>query len=88
MQRLIVHLSLLNRDQSGEHRKSCGHYLKLAECFEQRQASTKIMIMIDLLRQIKSRPGNEKTIVFSTFTSMLTIIEPFLQKERIEFVRC
>ncbi|KAE9408501.1 hypothetical protein BT96DRAFT_914058 [Gymnopus androsaceus JB14] len=52
-----------------------------------RSSSTKITFMLDLLHEIKARPGNEKTIVFSTFTSMLNIIEHFMQENGIKFVR-
>jgi SNF2 family DNA or RNA helicase len=58
--------------------------------------------MLELLDEIKSRSdtvtdedGNElkkkrreKTIIFSQFTSMLDLMEPFLQEEGIDYVRC
>jgi SNF2 family DNA or RNA helicase len=56
--------------------------------------SAKIRKIIELLEKIESRedetgePTNEKTIVFSQFTSMLDIIEIFLKAKRIKFARC
>ncbi|KAJ4480026.1 P-loop containing nucleoside triphosphate hydrolase protein, partial [Lentinula aciculospora] len=42
---------------------------------------------LDILREIKARPGNEKTIIFSQFTSMLDLLEPFLKGQNIHFSR-
>ena len=50
--------------------------------------SSKTRMIIKILRDIEERGEGEKTIIFSQFTSMLDIIEPFLRKERIKFVRC
>ncbi|KAF7295554.1 hypothetical protein MIND_01095400 [Mycena indigotica] len=51
-------------------------------------ASAKIRMMVKLLRKIEGRgDGDEKTIVFSQFTSMLDLLEPFLRKEGIRYVR-
>ena len=36
----------------------------------------------------EGEPTNEKTMVFSQFTSMLDIIQIFLKARSIEFVRC
>ena len=45
--------------------------------------------IIELLKEIDERShGEDKTIIFSQFTSMLDIIEPFLEAEGIEYVRC
>jgi SNF2 family DNA or RNA helicase len=47
-----------------------------------------------LLTEINSREDNErnltgeKTIVFSQFTTMLDLIQPFLKDAGISFVRC
>ncbi len=44
---------------------------------------------MELLGQIEERSaGEEKTIIFSQFTSMLDIIQPFLRDAGIKFVRC
>ncbi|KAJ4470714.1 P-loop containing nucleoside triphosphate hydrolase protein, partial [Lentinula edodes] len=42
---------------------------------------------LNILREIKARPGNEKTIIFSQFTSVLNLIEPFLKRQDIRFSR-
>ncbi|KAA1474425.1 hypothetical protein DENSPDRAFT_882790 [Dentipellis sp. KUC8613] len=55
--------------------------------------SAKTRKILELLEDISSRteedgePTNEKTIIFSQFTSMLDIIEQFLNHEGIKFVR-
>ncbi|OCH84032.1 hypothetical protein OBBRIDRAFT_799429 [Obba rivulosa] len=50
--------------------------------------STKIRKILELLDDIETRSeATEKTIIFSQFTSMLDIIEPFLRAEGIKFVR-
>ena len=41
-----------------------------------------------LLKEIEDRGEGEKTIIFSQFTSMLDIIEPFLKAQGIRYVRC
>ncbi|KII91444.1 hypothetical protein PLICRDRAFT_59326, partial [Plicaturopsis crispa FD-325 SS-3] len=52
------------------------------------RSSTKTNQILDILAQIKTRSdGTEKTIIFSEFTSMLNIIEPFLRVEGYRFVR-
>jgi len=47
--------------------------------------STKIRYLIDLLRREKA--DKKKVIVFSQFTSMLDLIEPFLMKENMSYAR-
>lgn len=52
------------------------------------QDSAKIRKIVELLREIDDRSdGTEKTIIFSQFTSMLDLIEPFLKAEGFRFVR-
>jgi SNF2 family DNA or RNA helicase len=36
----------------------------------------------------KESDGQEKTIIFSQFTSMLDLIEPFLESNGIKYTRC
>lgn len=48
-------------------------------------ASAKIRMLLKLLKEVKP---DEKTIVFSQFTSFLNIIEPFLKENGIRYVRC
>ena len=44
---------------------------------------------MEILKDIDKRSdGAEKTIIFSQFTSMLNLIEPFLDAEGIKHVRC
>lgn len=47
--------------------------------------SAKIRMLLKLLQDV---PGDEKTIVFSQFTSFLNLIEPFLRSNGIRYVRC
>lgn len=54
-----------------------------------RPTSAKIRMILKLLADIKERSkGEEKTIIFSQFTKMLDLIEPFLKDKGIEYVRC
>lgn len=48
-------------------------------------ASAKVKQLLKVLR--KEIAGGNKTIVFSNFTSMLDILQPFLDKEGMEYVR-
>ncbi|KZT22942.1 hypothetical protein NEOLEDRAFT_1157534 [Neolentinus lepideus HHB14362 ss-1] len=50
--------------------------------------SAKIRKIVELLHEIDERSeGQEKTIIFSQFTSMLDLIEPFLKAQNFQFVR-
>lgn len=48
--------------------------------------SAKIKALLRLLRDIAAR--NERSIVFSQFTSFLDLVEPFLRQEGVDYVRC
>lgn len=50
--------------------------------------SAKLRKIMEILDEIEDRGEGEKTIVFSQFTSMLDLIEPFLKKRGVRFVRC
>lgn len=50
--------------------------------------SSKTRKIMDILRDAEDRGEGEKTIIFSQFTSMLDLIEPFLRHGRVKFVRC
>lgn len=51
--------------------------------------SAKIKKILDILNTIDERSESvEKTIVFSQFTTMLDLIEPFLDARGIKHVRC
>lgn len=50
--------------------------------------SAKIRKLLEILKEIDERSGGqEKTIIFSQFTSMLDLIEPFLDAEGVKYVR-
>ncbi|PSR75765.1 hypothetical protein PHLCEN_2v8882 [Hermanssonia centrifuga] len=49
--------------------------------------SAKIRMILKLLQDIEDRGEGEKTIIFSQFTSMLDIVEPFLKSRHIKYVR-
>lgn len=52
-------------------------------------SSAKTRKLIELLEKIESdSEGEDKTIVFSQFTSFLDIVEKFLRKAGKKFVRC
>lgn len=56
---------------------------------EDRPSSAKIRMILKLLKEVDERSqGEEKTIIFSQFTKMLDLIEPFLKDEGIKYVRC
>jgi SNF2 family DNA or RNA helicase len=60
---------------------------KMAEL--ERPTSAKIRMMLKILRDIdENSSSEEKTIIFSQFTSMLDLIEPFLKEAGVKFVRC
>ena len=50
--------------------------------------SSKTRMIVKILRETEERGEGEKTIIFSQFTTMLDLIEPFLRFEKIKFVRC
>ncbi|KAL5520694.1 hypothetical protein ACEPAF_2696 [Sanghuangporus sanghuang] len=49
--------------------------------------SAKIRMILKILRRIHDNSTGEKTIIFSQFTSMLDLIQPFLQNRGYKFVR-
>lgn len=51
-------------------------------------SSAKIRKILELLHDTEERGEGEKTIVFSQFTSMLDLVEPFLKAGGIKYVRC
>ncbi|KAF9541344.1 hypothetical protein CPC08DRAFT_650606, partial [Agrocybe pediades] len=54
----------------------------------ERPSSAKIRMVLKLLQDIDERSDSqEKTIIFSQFTSMLDLIEPFLHEKGINYVR-
>ncbi|KAE9405481.1 hypothetical protein BT96DRAFT_915973 [Gymnopus androsaceus JB14] len=62
--------------------------IKSREQSRDRPASAKIRKLLDILLEVGARSdGTEKTIIFSQFTTMLDLIEPFLKENGIKFVR-
>ncbi|KAJ7150911.1 P-loop containing nucleoside triphosphate hydrolase protein [Mycena crocata] len=51
------------------------------------RASTKIRTIVKLLRKIATSNNQEKTVIFSQFTSMLDVIGPFVSAICLDFVR-
>lgn len=55
----------------------------------QQTGSTKIRKIMEILETIdKESNGEDKTIIFSQFTTMLDLIEPVLIQRGIRWVRC
>ncbi|KAJ3895967.1 SNF2 family N-terminal domain-containing protein [Lentinula edodes] len=80
-------LCSLPLDNSTSHKEACVRIIEIAKGFSRTKPSTKVTVMLKILHEIKARPGNEKTIIFSQYTSVLNLIEPFLHKEDISFSR-
>ncbi|KAJ3925431.1 MAG: P-loop containing nucleoside triphosphate hydrolase protein, partial [Lentinula lateritia] len=72
---------------STAQKEACARCIEMANRFSGTQPSTKITTVLRILQDIKARPDNEKTIIFSQFTSMLDLIEPFLQRQDIGYSR-
>lgn len=52
-------------------------------------SSAKVRMMLQLLHTIEHRSdGLDKTIIFTQFTSMMDLIEPFLKDAGFHYVRC
>jgi SNF2 family DNA or RNA helicase len=82
-----IRLTEENVSQGGG--KYCYDCAELAPSTSEEQDSAKIRMVLKLLGDIKARSNaEEKTIIFSQFTSMLDLIQPFLRKRGIRFVRC
>ncbi|KAH9968098.1 SNF2 family N-terminal domain-containing protein [Russula dissimulans] len=88
-----------NVSKDGEHCSDCVELTRKARRKSSAKDSNlppdsaKIRKLLDLLKEINSRkddegePTGEKTIVFSQFTTMLDLIQPFLKDAGISFVR-
>ncbi|ODO05828.1 hypothetical protein I350_04889 [Cryptococcus amylolentus CBS 6273] len=80
------------QDQTATH---CAGCIGLTERVSARDKSSnlppdsaKIRTLLKLLSEIDEKSGGqEKTIVFSQFTTFLNLVEPFLKKHKIAFVR-
>lgn len=92
---MLISLNRLSPRNAGEGKWSdhCTICIPLAEKAQlaerERPTSAKIRMILKLLEDIDERSKcREKTIIFSQFTSMLDLIEPFLKERGIRFVRC
>ncbi|KAF7311329.1 hypothetical protein MKEN_01034600 [Mycena kentingensis (nom. inval.)] len=65
------------------------HQAKMADPDDDDGAtSAKIRMVLKLLRQIDDKSdGEDKTIIFSQFTTMLDLLEPFLKQAGVRYVR-
>ncbi|KDR77106.1 hypothetical protein GALMADRAFT_66302 [Galerina marginata CBS 339.88] len=62
--------------------------IKAKRAEAERPSSAKIRMILKLLKEIDTRSNSEeKTIIFSQFTSMLDLIEPFLTEKGVKYVR-
>ena len=85
-----LHSDNTGADEWSTHCRDCVPLAKEANRAERdRPSSAKIRMILQLLKEIDERSENEeKTIIFSQFTSMLDLIQPFLNEKEIEYVRC
>jgi SNF2 family DNA or RNA helicase len=85
-----LHSDNAGADEWSTHCRGCVPLAKEAQRAERdRPSSAKIRKILQLLKEIDERSeGEEKTIIFSQFTSMLDLIEPFLNEKGIKYVRC
>jgi SNF2 family DNA or RNA helicase len=85
-----LHNDNTGTDEWSTHCQGCIPLAKEAQRAErERPSSAKIRMILQLLKEIDERSKNEeKTIIFSQFTSMLDLIEPFLNEKGIKYVRC
>lgn len=93
--RLLHRLRDTNTGESGDNCKACDELVKKSRRKFMRSDkselidSAKTRAVMSLLNDIDERSErSEKTIVFSQFTSMLDLLQPFLQEAGIRFVRC
>ncbi|CAA7266240.1 unnamed protein product [Cyclocybe aegerita] len=84
-----LHSSNTGEEPWNTHCRDCVPLAIQAERAErERPSSAKIRMVLKLLRQVDKRSGSsEKTIIFSQFTSMLDLLEPFLSEQGIRYVR-
>ena len=85
-----LHSDNTGADEWNTHCRGCVPLAKEARRAERdRPSSAKIRMILRLLKEVDERSeGEEKTIIFSQFTSMLDLIEPFLNEKGIKYVRC
>ncbi|TFK29502.1 hypothetical protein FA15DRAFT_610100 [Coprinopsis marcescibilis] len=90
------HLCNVDIDDSssgeGEWRNHCRGCISLAKTAKQAEldmpSSAKIRMILKLLEDVDERSNSEeKTIIFSQFTSMMDLIQPFLKERGIKFTR-
>jgi SNF2 family DNA or RNA helicase len=87
---LVLRLDANNRANA----KRCKECVSMAERDRSGESgglppdSAKIRKLLEILDEIEARQEGEKTIVFSQFTSMLNLIQPFLDHRKIKYARC
>ncbi|KAK0498852.1 SNF2 family DNA-dependent ATPase [Armillaria luteobubalina] len=73
---------------SGSWDAYCADCARLTQKQQTSGDSAKIRMVLSLLENIDERSnGEDKTIVFSQFTSMLDLVEPFLSQKSIRYTR-
>ncbi|SJL10479.1 uncharacterized protein ARMOST_13865 [Armillaria ostoyae] len=73
---------------SGSWDAYCADCARLTQKQQTSGDSAKIRMVLSLLKDIDERSdGEDKTIVFSQFTSMLDLVEPFLSQNGIRYAR-
>ncbi|WWC58824.1 uncharacterized protein I303_101368 [Kwoniella dejecticola CBS 10117] len=81
------------QEQASTHCEACADIVRQAESKATDDSglppdSAKIRMLLKLLAEVDERSGRkEKTIVFSQFTSFLDLIEPFLKRDGVNYVR-
>ncbi|KAK9247692.1 SNF2 family N-terminal domain-containing protein [Lipomyces tetrasporus] len=85
VQKCTVCQTDLSLEESNQHAKIC-EYCRSTFSSKGISAAIPSSKIVHLLSVLKSDPMR-KTIVFSQFTTMLDIVEPFLSKQGINFVR-
>ncbi|KAF8153019.1 SNF2 family N-terminal domain-containing protein [Crassisporium funariophilum] len=84
-----LHSSNTGEGEWNTHCRNCAPLaIKAKRDERERPSSAKIRMILKLLKDIDERSDcEEKTIIFSQFTSMLNLIEPFLAEKGVKYVR-
>ncbi|KAH7871361.1 SNF2 family N-terminal domain-containing protein [Lentinula edodes] len=84
----LTALNTPNKTLDGHCDDCASLVIKSKQQNDHRPDSAKIRMVRKLLRQIDERSaGEEKTIIFSQFTTMIDLMEPFLKESGVKFVR-
>lgn len=68
--------------------KFCKACHKVINSYADIAASTKIIKMLELIKQMRKEDPDRKALIFSQFTSFFDILRPFLTRANIKFVVC